>query len=147
MVITFYNYDGHQDTINKVLGEGVDIDGTLRPDFNVLRPTIVVRLPGRPTYNYCYIEAFGRYYFVDSISFIGNNGHEIRLYVDVLKTYEAQILEAAADITESDDPNKYVSTRNTVYDRQPNFEKVEFPNKGLLNEEGSIIMVTIKGNI
>lgn len=142
--INFYNYNGHPNTVNKQLSEFTVIEGDLRT-FDVLRPTVTLRKQPRPTFNYCYIPSLGRYYFVDMMSFEGNNAYEINLRIDVLKTYEKQILEATGRTSEADNPNPYISNRKTVFKRQPNFEKVPFTNTGLLNETGGIIMVTLKG--
>lgn len=144
--INFYNYNGHPNTVNKQLGEFTAIEGDLRQTFDVLRPTVTLRKQPRPTFNYCYIPSLGRYYFVDRVSFEGNNAYELTLRVDVLKTYESEILAATGRTSEADNPNPYVSNRETVFDRQPNFEKVPFANMSLLNETGGIIMVTLKGN-
>lgn len=144
--INFYSYNGHPNTVNKQLGEFTAIEGDLRQTFDVLRPTVTLRKQPRPTFNYCYIPDLGRYYFVDRVSFEGNNAYELTLRVDVLKTYETEILAATGRTSEADTPNPYISNRETVFDRQPNFEKVPFANKGLLNETGGIIMVTLKGN-
>ena len=65
----------------------------------------------------------------------------------MLKSYESEILQASATVTKTDNPDKYASNRETVYNRKPKFEKVEFPNKNLLNDTGTIIMVTIKGSL
>lgn len=143
--ITFYKYNGHPNTINKVLGTGTDIEGDLRQDFDILRPVLTLRSNTRPTYNYCYINDLGRFYFVDSAEFTGNKSYEMRLRVDGLKTYETEILAATGRVSESDNPNPYISNRETVYNRTPNFEKVPFSETGLLNETGGIIMVTLKG--
>lgn len=144
--INFYSYNGHPNTVNKQLGEFTAIEGDLRQTFDVLHPTVTLRKQPRPTFNYCYIPDFGRYYFVDRVSFEGNNAYELTLRVDVLKTYESEILEATGRVTESDNPDPYISNRETIYKRTPNFEKVPFANTGLLNENGGIIMVTLKGN-
>jgi hypothetical protein len=144
--INFYNYNGHPNTVNKQLGEFTAIEGDLRQTFDVLRPTVTLRKQPRPTFNYCYIPSLGRYYFVDRVSFEGNNTYELTLRVDVLKTYESEILSATGRTSEADNPNPYISNRETVFDRQPNFEKIPFTNTGLFNETGGIIMVTLKGN-
>lgn len=144
--INFYSYNGHPNTVNKQLGEFTAIEGDLRQTFDVLRPTVTLRKQPRPTFNYCYIPDLGRYYFVDSVSFEGNNAYELALRVDVLKTYETEILAATGRVSESDNPDPYISNRETIYKRTPNFEKVPFANTGLLNETGGIIMVTLKGN-
>lgn len=144
--INFYSYNGHPNTVNKQLGTFTAIEGDLRQTFDVLRPTVTLRKQPRPTFNYCYIPDLGRYYFVERVSFEGNNAYELSLRVDVLKTYETEILAATGRVSESDNPEPYISSRETVYNRTPNFEKVPFANTGLLNETGGIIMVTLKGN-
>lgn len=144
--IIFYSYNGHPNTVNKQLGEFTAIEGDLRQTFDVLHPTVTLRKQPRPTFNYCYIPSLGRYYFVDRVSFEGNNAYELSLRVDVLKTYESEILAATGRVSESDNPDPYISNRETIYKRTPNFDKVPFANTGLLNETGGIIMVTLKGN-
>lgn len=144
--INFYSYNGHPNTVNKQLGEFTAIEGDLRQTFDVLRPTVTLRKQPRPTFNYCYIPSLGRYYFVDRVSFEGNNAYELVLRIDVLKTYESEILAATGRVSESDNPDPYISNRETIYKRTPNFDKVPFANTGLLNETGGIIMVTLKGN-
>lgn len=144
--INFYSYNGHPNTVNKQLGEFTAIEGDLRQTFDVLRPTVTLRKQPRPTFNYCHIPDLGRYYFVDRVSFEGNNAYELALRIDVLKTYESEILAATGRVSESDNPDPYISNRETIYKRTPNFEKVPFANTGLLNETGGIIMVTLKGN-
>ena len=136
--INFYSYNGHPNTVNKQLGDFTAIEGDLRP-------TVTLRKQPRPTFNYCYIPDLGRYYFVDRVSFEGNNAYELVLRIDVLKTYESEILAATGRVSESDNPDPYISNRDTVYKRTPNFEKVPFSETGLLNENGGIIMVTLKG--
>lgn len=143
--INFYSYNGHPSTVNKQLGEFTAIEGDLRQTFDVLRPTVTLRKQPRPTYNYCYIPDSGRYYFVERVSFEGNNAYELSLRVDVLKTYESEILAATATVTETNEPNPYISNRQSIYDTRPAFEKLEFPNTGLFNTDGTVIMVTIKG--
>lgn len=143
--INFYSYNGHPNTVRKQLNEFVAIEGDLRQTFDVLHPTVVIRKQPRPTFNYCYIPSLGRYYFIERVSFEGNNAYKLSLSVDVLKTYESEILAATGRIAESEHPDPYISNRETVYKRTPNFEKVSFTETGLLNEDGSIIMVTLKG--
>jgi hypothetical protein len=144
--VNFYNYNGDIRVINKKLPTPVDINCELRESFNVLNPTLLVRRTSRPDFNYCKIDSLGRFYSITDIKFVGNFTYEISLKVDVLKTYENEIFAATATAGESDNPNKHISTRTTVYDRTPNYEKINFPQKGLFNKEGSIIMITIKGN-
>ena len=41
--------------------------------------------------NYCYIDSFGRYYFIDRIVNVCENIYDIEMHVDVLYTYKDEI--------------------------------------------------------
>lgn len=45
-------------------------------------------------YNYAYIPEFERYYFIENITLQSNNINVLTLKVDVLKTYEKEILNS-----------------------------------------------------
>jgi hypothetical protein len=143
--IDFYTYTGRNNTVNKVLGAAYSITGQLRSETDFINPFVIVRVANF-AYNYCYIPELGRYYFIENIEELGEARVRLYLRCDVLKTYEAAIMAAGATTKESEQPNPYISNRTSVYNRKPNFEKVAFPNTGLLNEEGTIIMVTLKGS-
>ena len=145
-VIQLYQYNGDTRTINKTLPVPVELQGQIRNSFDLLTPVVSLKYKDGFKYNYCFIPVFGRYYFIENITATGGDRYEISLSVDVLKTYENEIFSATATVTESDRGHKYVSNRNKVYNVQPNFQKVDFPNKGIFNDTGNIIMVTIKGD-
>lgn len=145
VTIKFYKYTGRPRTVNKTLGESTDISGVLRDNFNMIKPVITIRKQDVSNFNYCFIPDFNRYYFIEEVTLQNKNEYEMQLSLDVLKTYESQILDATGRVTERDNPNPYISNRDTVYNRQPNFEKLDFPNTDLLSEDGTITMVTIKG--
>lgn len=141
-----YNYDGPSNTINKTLGDGATIAISLRDDFcSLIDPVLIVRL-SKFDYNYIYIPEFRRYYFVTGTKILPSGKIELRCHVDVLKTYSAKINTAAATVISSDAGDKYISTRENVFDTRPQFEKVAFPNAGGFTENGSIIMVTLQGD-
>lgn len=141
-----YQYNGDIRTVNKKLPNPVEMNGQIRNSFDLLNPVVTIQTKDGFKYNYCFIPVFGRYYYIETATAIGGNKYELSLSVDVLKTYENEIFAATATVTESDRPNPYISNRNKSYNVQPNFEKVDFPNTGLLDKEGSIIMITLKGN-
>lgn len=147
ITITFYKYGGKSNAIPKTLGTGTDMQGLLRNAYDILRPTITVRQNTLFDYNYCYIPIFNRYYFIETVSVESADTYSLDLSVDVLQTYKESILSSKGVLSASDTPNKYASNRNTVYDSRPNFQTLEFPNKDLFNKDGTIIMITIKGDI
>lgn len=141
-----YNYKGHPNTLNKTLTQVGEINVTLRPELNTNTPQIkVVNPPQMYTYNYVFIPEFGKYYFVSNYKFIGGNTYLLNLQIDLLQTYKDNILKGSGLVVESDKSNPYISNRNNVYNIVPNTDKIEFPNKGLLNSDGKIIMITLKG--
>lgn len=144
--IKTYVYDGEPNRINKTLQENEEYMGVLNMTFNVLTPIIRFRTRTLVTFNYVYIESLRRYYFVSEIE---QNGDicTVHLKIDVLFTYKDIILNSTATLTKSENGNKYLSNCSNVFDVRPNIKKVDFPNKNLLNTEGQIVMVTIKGNV
>lgn len=146
MLIKTYNYNGEPNRVNKTLQENEEYTGVLNSTVNILEPVIRFRTTNIVTFNYVYIESLNRYYFVSEIRQDGDIC-TVRLRVDVLFTYKDIILNSTATLTKSENGNKYLSNRSNVFDVRPNIQKVDFPNKNLLNTEGQIIMVTIKGNV
>ena len=146
--VTLYNYNGNRNTVNKKFAYGELYNGAILDETNILYPVLTIRVPYSISafeFNSCYIQMFERYYFIDSITFLSRDKATLKLSVDVLKSYERKILQASATVTQTDKPDKYSSNRETIYNRKPNFEKIEFPNKNLFNDTGTMIMVTIKG--
>lgn len=146
ITVTLYQYNGNKNTIKKKLSNGIDCLGAIREQTNVLNPIITIRIHDIVNVNYCYIPTLKRYYFIDSINYMSSDKATLKLSVDVLKSYESEILQASATVTQTDTPDKYSSNRETIYNRKPNFEKIEFPNKNLFNDKGTMIMITLKGD-
>ena len=144
--IKTFIYDGKPNAVNKTLQENEEYTGVLNTTFNVLTPVVRFRTRTPVSFNYVYIESLNRYYFVSELTQDGDIC-TVRLRVDVLQTYKEKILASSATLTKSENGNKYLSNRSNVVDVRPNFRKLDFPNKNLINETGSIIMVTIKGNV
>ena len=145
MLIKTYNYNGEPNRVNKTLQENEEYTGVLNSTVNILEPVIRFRSTNIVTFNYVYIESLNRYYFVKELTQDGDLC-TVRLKVDVLFTYKDKILSSSGILTQGENVNKYLSNRNNVVDVRPNVRKLDFPNKELLNETGSIVMVTIKGN-
>lgn len=144
--IKTFIYDGKPNAVNKTLQANEEYTGVLNATFNVLTPVVRFRTRTPVSFNYVFIESLNRYYFVSELNQDGDIC-TVRLRVDVLQTYKEKILASSATLTKGTNVNKYLSNRSNVVDVRPNFRKLDFPNKELINETGSIIMVTIKGNV
>lgn len=144
--IKTFIYDGKPNAVNKTLQANEEYTGVLNATFNVLTPVVRFRTRTPVNFNYVFIESLNRYYFVSELNQDGDIC-TVRLRVDVLQTYKEKILASSATLTKGANVNKYLSNRSNVVDVRPNIRKLDFPNKELINETGSIIMVTIKGNV
>lgn len=144
--IKTFVYDGKPNEVNKTLQANEEYTGVLNATFNVLSPVVRFRTRTPVTFNYVYIESLNRYYFVSEKRQDGDIC-TVHLRVDVLFTYKDIILNSIGTLTKGENVNEYLSNRSNVFDSRPNIRKLDFPNKELLNETGSIIMVTIKGNV
>lgn len=147
--VNFYNYTGKSNVINKPLNNPVLFDGLLFNNFEVINPVLTIRQTPSNTfknYNYCYIPIFKRYYFVTSVN-VQNDKIIMNLKVDVLKTYETEILNSYGLIVSRENANKFISNREIIYNRKPKFEKLNFSENTPFDENGNIIMITLKGNV
>ena len=86
--VTFYNYNGNRNTVNKKIVFSVDFMGEIFDKSNVLYPVLTIRLHDVDIidFNYCYIPMYRRYYFVDSITHLSIGKATLKLSVDVLKS-------------------------------------------------------------
>ncbi len=139
-------YTGMPNTVRKSLPNTVDYKGVLNGSFSVLHPVVKFRTKEPVNFNYVHIPELQRFYFVSNIE---QNGGICTAYldIDVLMSYQNLILASTATWTKGTNTDTYVSNRENVTDVRPVIIKLNFPNKNLINEKGSIVMVTIKGNV
>lgn len=81
--------------IGKTLSEGLSFDVVLKEGTSILRPVLLLVSTSQAPltgYNYMYIAAFGRYYFIDDVKSVRNDMWEVSAHVDVLETYKTAIL-------------------------------------------------------
>ena len=101
--ITLYKSRADEKLVNKTyeLQSPLTVTGTLKEETSLVRPILLIDTtnisiyqPNKiPDFNYAYIQAFGRYYFITDIVSIRNNLWEVSLECDVLYTYKDAILE------------------------------------------------------
>lgn len=97
MTVTVYNVSDEPNKIRKRLGTGTQYTGIVRDtgEISVTDPVILIAATLDPSINYAYISDFSRYYYV-KIRSIREGLVEISCHVDVLMSYQADILDAAA---------------------------------------------------
>lgn len=91
MTITLYNTSSEPNRVTKSLENAITLTGTLREKTSIINPSILIEYNGNISSNYCYINEFGRYYFIRDIIYEGNKLFRLELSVDVLMSYKSDI--------------------------------------------------------
>lgn len=114
MKATLYRITTPREYLNKIedFNESLEIN-VLEPydNIDILNPELIIDYkPGIIEYNYCYIPDFKRYYFVNNITLQPGKRAILSCHVDVLMTYQIQILNSYATVIRNEDigPN-YIS--------------------------------------
>lgn len=93
--IVFYKMTCERNRVNKknFLRDKLEYSGTLREGSSIINPVITVEEPTSALvgYNYCYIAAWNRYYFITDIVAVSNFLWEVSMRVDVLNTFKTEI--------------------------------------------------------
>lgn len=88
--ITFYNFQKKVNSTAIPSGTGTELDCNIKAPSSIVNPVLEIATQNCINYNYCYIPAFNRYYFIDDIVF--NRGIWIlSCSVDVLASYKTEI--------------------------------------------------------
>ena len=146
--IKTYNYTGERNRVDKtaLLTSTGDYTGVLNASFDILHPVVRFRADTPVTFNYAQIPVLGdRFYFVDNIKQDGNIC-SVTFSVDVLYTYKDSIKKLTGTLVQGEDTDKFVSSRDSVFDTRTINKFLWFPNSEILNGDGTITMVTLKGN-
>lgn len=94
MNMTLYNYAGDARKLNKYLTTIATVNIiTITDDTNILAPTVIISARAF-NFNYAYIPAFNRYYFVENVDIMRGERIAVRLRVDVLMSHKTAILQS-----------------------------------------------------
>ena len=106
--INLYNNIAEQNRVDKTnyIQSVGTINGVLRDSTSITTLNISFETGNVPTFNYVYIPAFNRYYFVNDITAIRSNLWEMSLSVDVLMTYKDAILNCTAFVDRNEFSNR-----------------------------------------
>jgi hypothetical protein len=146
MVITFYNNISEKNVIRKTINNALTMSGTLRESTSVTNPIITIEAPVTLIgYNYCYILDFSRYYYVVDVKSMRNNLWAVTLRVDVLMSFQNDILNTPAiiDHTTQQDTTNYMASnvwQSLVKDKT---DIINFSNG--LSESGGYVLITAGG--
>lgn len=106
MIVNTYTCSDLTNVVVKNLtNENTLDDVKLKDATEIINPELVLKSQDYPTFNYCYLPKFNRYYFVTNITVTPNNIYRISLDVDVLMSFKDDILNGSGYITKSKDSN------------------------------------------
>lgn len=115
--------------VNKQLTPVITLTGALRNESEVVDPTILMEIDDPNKFNYLYIPAFKRYYYVTDRNSVRNGLVEVSAHCDVLMTYKAQFLNLPAVINRNThDYNVYLPDDQFSAMAYERVQVREFPN-------------------
>lgn len=145
MDIILYVTDSEKHAIFKTLSSGLTLSGSLRNESSIINPTILIEADNPSSYNYAYISEFGRYYFITDIVSVRTGLWRISLSVDVLMSFQSQILNLDVVISDNTFPDEetYVNGEQWKSTVKTKTDVINFPS-GLL-DSGEYILITSGG--
>lgn len=152
MKITLYRNTSEKIKVNKNIEVIKELNGQLLHDCSIYKPSIRIDASGISTSqlqqcNYCYIDTFGRYYYISNIIVERNNIWTIDYKVDVLMTYKTQILALIAVVGRQEklqNGNVYLQDDYFIAENREKIQTLSFPevNKGF-KQNGSLVIAVL----
>ena len=96
MTCTLYTNKQDKNTLKKKLSGGSGYSITFKDDnIDILNPTIIISsdISALKKYNYAYLPNLNRYYFINGFSSLFGSRTELSLSVDVLMSWQSDILK------------------------------------------------------
>ena len=148
MEITLYTNESEKNKLEKTITNSILLEGNLRDESSIINPIILISSNKEDIpymYNYAYIPAFGRYYFITDIESVRTGIWRVSMHVDVLMSYKEQIKNLNVIINNSEETgaNNYLSGNQWITNVKNTTTIVNFPNG--LNDNGEFILITAGG--
>lgn len=103
IAVKLYTVTDDNKVVSKSLGTPKDFDCIIKETTNVLAPVIRIQTTDNLSgYNYCYIERYGRYYFVDRIETTPNGLWQLHCRCDVLMSWKTGIRALTGTVERSE---------------------------------------------
>ena len=144
MRIKLYKVYDEENKLNKTLNSELVLTGSLKTKVSVFNPIIMLKSVNFNflEYNYCFIEDFNRYYFIENIEINALTLFEIRLREDVLMSFNSDIKNMTVQISESSNPNSnFIDCK--MSDKKELIQSIDLENP--FSQTGFLYMSTIKG--
>lgn len=145
MDIKLYLTTSEKMRIQKTLTSERTYSGHLRDATSVTNPVFRIEIDNPISYNYAYIPAFGRYYYISDMVSIRNGLWELHLTCDVLMSFASYIRGAriVLDRTEDTGQETYIPGDTWLATAKAKTDIIAFPDG--LNSSGEYILITSGG--
>lgn len=141
MDITLYQNISENNRVGKTLINAQTFTGNLRQSTSIINPFIMLNADNPTVYNYAYIPAFNRYYFINKIEAYRTGLFILTMSVDVLETYKTEIKRMLAIIDKNETVgNNYFNDGSFVLDSRAYNQIINFSNG--FNDNGEFILIT-----
>lgn len=121
--IKFYSYTGDMRKVDKSIGNFLyQCDAYLNTSCDILTPEFSIGYSDTAvqSYNYAYIDAWKRYYYITDWRTDSGGKLNVKLSIDVLKTYASQILASDVNVVR----NENVGMTHVVDDKYPLYQEL-----------------------
>lgn len=141
MQMILYHTDDQANVINKNLLKLRTVNIIFRDMIDEKSPVLLVHDSTIANANYCYLESFKRYYFIDTIHRFNAHLLQVRLTSDLLMTYKDKIVSQDLLITATSQPSYYSAGLPTTH----HIELDRYTSDFTLPEGKTTILTTIGG--
>ena len=124
MDVYIYKNSDDKRVLNKTMDTQRSVTADIKGTCSITAPNLILSYQG-VDFNYIYVPAWSRYYFVTDITVTTGGRVEVRCKVDVLMSYRDDILNTSAHIIRSETkPQLTISDdRNVFYGKKQNIIK------------------------
>ena len=142
MELVLYKTADENSKLEKTLSEEVSLVGALKDGCSITAPSIM--LQQNPIgYNYAYIPAFNRYYYIKNVTVVRKNIFMISLSVDVLMSFKNEIKELSGVVSRLTSGSPYAD-RDVLCSVKETHRRIDFP-KTPFTANGTYILVAQGG--
>ena len=141
MKMTLYHTDDQANVINKNLLKLRTVNIILREMVDEKSPVLLVHDSTIANANYCYLESFKRYYYIDQVHRFNSHLLQVRLTSDLLMTYKDKIFGQDLLIAATSQPSYYSTGLPTTQ----HIELDRYTSDFTLPEGKTMILTTIGG--
>lgn len=146
MEIKLYNFSKKENSTAVPSSDGTTVNVRLKQDCSVTDPVLILDgFNNAFNFNYAYIAAWSRYYFLSRVVYISNDLMELTLHVDTMASYRSQIRSYTGFIalSASEIDNRIADSRYLVKSTVVHHESANSDTMQYWNTNGTYVIRTV----